>query len=231
MKKSQKIILIALGVVLAVIASLMLIGRAALGSFDGSWKREATETAQLDHEGFKGIVIKDSWEAHIEQSNHFYVNISYPRSMKDRLGVRVIREELILGIDGLGVFSHGGPTAVVGMPSLEFLRIEGAAEVSIDGFKEKHIEIHTDGAADIEADNSSADLLDVSLAGLGSIDLSGMATVNANVQLSGAGEIKLNMNGGVLTGVLDGLGSIRYEGHVSDEQVELNGLGRITTED
>jgi len=54
--------------------------------------------------------------------------------------------------------------------------------------------------------------------------------VDARVDLNGAGDIRLQMNGGVLDGSLEGMGNIVYSGVVSEERIRIDGLGRVRAE-
>ncbi|MCD6342815.1 MAG: DUF2807 domain-containing protein [Spirochaetaceae bacterium] len=57
-----------------------------------------------------------------------------------------------------------------------------------------------------------------------------MPAVDARVDLNGAGDIRLEMNGGVLDGSLEGMGNIVYSGVVSEERIRIDGLGRVRAE-
>ncbi len=232
MKTSRKLLLVGLAVLVVTILILILVGRSLL--IEPEYDMEEMghqETMNLDYEGFTGIFI-DGWDVDIEKSDDFSINISYPAAMKNYIEIEKKDDELIMTTvsrRGVHLFRQGFD-AIITMPSLQSLMVEGTSNVSMEDFEEESIKIGLVGIGKIKAENSSVRFLEVTLDGIGDIELNGMITDNANVYLNGTGEIELNMDGGVLEGVLEGLGSIRYTGYVSNEQIEIDGLGQVEFE-
>ncbi len=233
MKTSRKLLLIGSAALVVIILILILVGRSLLNGSEFDMEgMDRQESTSLDYEGFTGVFI-DGWDVDIEKSDDFSINISYPAVMKNFIEIEMKNDELIMStVSRKGVhLNRQSFDATITMPSLRSLMVEGASIVNIEDFNEESIEIRLVGIGKIEAENSSVRFLEVTLEGIGGIELKGMITSNADVYLNGTGEIELNMAGGVLEGVLDGLGSIRYSGYVSSEQIEIDGLGQVEFEE
>ncbi len=185
---------------------------------------------KMNMSGFDSVVVEAVWKVRINRSDEFFTEIYYPSDMEDQLDVRVHGNQLVLGIKGNRSYSDTDLTAVISMPSLSDIRIDGAADIYFSGFDEDELSISIDGAANIEGSDSKVDKLKVSLDGMGKIDLSAVPAVDARVDLNGAGDIRLEMNGGVLDGSLEGMGNIVYSGVVSEERIRIDGLGRVRAE-
>lgn len=236
MKKSQIAVLTALGFVLLMMVIVMGLGRIAVGSamntadsgIDWDNADEASDSMALDD--FDRVVVRGAWSVRIDQGESFSVDIAYPEPMRDRIDVRTSGDTLILGSrDWSGPMGRELSAAIV-MPSLREIRIEGAADVDFRGFDEEEMDVAIEGAGQITAEDSRARRLSVSLDGLGQIDLDDLTAVDATVSLDGAGEIILDMDGGILDGNVDGMGSVRYSGRVSDERIDVDGFGSVERE-
>ncbi|OQX28832.1 MAG: hypothetical protein B0D92_06955, partial [Spirochaeta sp. LUC14_002_19_P3] len=117
--------------------------------------------------------------------------------------------------------------AKITMPSLTSLRVDGIGDITVSGFHENLFEVELEGIANIYAFDSSAKKVNAALDGTGNIDLNGMPATDANAELDGVGKITLNMQGGVLSGYLDGAGTVRYTGEISSKQFEIDGVGEL----
>ncbi len=239
MKKSKIALLILVGLIVLVVLIVMGMGRIAIGKAIGNpppessveWTPSGDEVSKnMKLSGFDSVLVEAVWKVRINRSDEFSTEIYYPSDMEDRLDVRVRGNQLVLGIKGNRNYSDTDLTAVINMPSLSDIRIDGAADIYFSGFDEDELSISIDGAANIEGSDSKVDKLKVSLDGMGKIDLTAVPAVDARVDLNGAGDIRLQMNGGVLDGSLEGMGNIVYSGVVSEERIRIDGLGRVRAE-
>ena len=254
MRTSKKIVLIAIVILAILMIATIVFGKSIVAEKDERPKGPMVSEA-FNLEEFNAVNIAGgAWEVLIEQGNEFYVEATYPKNLRDDFDIHVHQDTLI--IDGpkfsfQSTFqcsgrietpesssqnskktkrSSGHYKAKIRIPSLTSIRVDGVEDVVINGFNEESLNIYIEGMAKIYAEDSSADHLNVSLEGLGQADLRDLLAVDANVRLDGAGEILLNMDGGVLQGKLDGVGSIRYEGEILREEIEVNGLGEVVKE-
>lgn len=236
MKKSQIAVLGALGLIALIMLVMMGLGRIAVGNSvdfnsnngsDNSSSSGGNISETLDIDDFDSVVVKGAWKVRIYQSQDIGVEVNYPSSMANQLLAESKGSQLILGAQDWHAGNGDDLIAYIYMPSLTELRIDGAADASFQGFNENEMNVFLDGAAQIKGYDSEVKDLNVRLQGIGQIDLEGVQAVNAKVNLEGAGEIKLDMNGGELTGSLEGLGHVSYSGFVSVEEVEVEGLGKV----
>lgn len=236
MKKSQIAVLGALVFIAVIMLVMMGLGRIAVGkSVDvnsnsrsdsrSSSGENISETMALDD--FDSIVVEGAWKVRIYQSEDFGVEVNYPSSMEVQDLATLRGSQLVLGAQDWQKGSGEDLVAYIYMPNLSELRIDGAADASFQGFNENKMNVFLDGAAQISGFDSKVTDLNVRLQGIGQIDLEGVEAVHAQVKLEGAGEIKLDMNGGELIGSLEGLGHISYSGFVSDEDIRVEGLGKV----
>lgn len=212
-----------------VMLAVMGIGRIAVGNSvnfnTGSRSDSVSETLDLDD--FDSVIVEGAWKVSIYQSQDYGVEINYPSNMGDQILASLRGSQLVLGARDWHASSGDDLIAYIYLPTLSELRIEGAADASFQGFSENEMNVFLDGAAQIKGYDSDVADLNVRLQGIGQIDLEGVEAVNATVNLEGAGEIKLDMKGGELTGSLEGLGHVSYSGFVSDEDVRVEGLGKV----
>ncbi|MDF1569501.1 MAG: DUF2807 domain-containing protein [Spirochaetaceae bacterium] len=232
MKKSQIAVLAALGLIVSIMIIVMGLGRLAVGSAT-RWDSDSTgwdESMRMDFQDFNTVVVEGAWDVRISQSESFSVDIDYPSILEDSIKVRVQGDRLVLGRSDSGNWHGEDLRARINMPSLSEIRIEGAAHVEFSGFDEKRLDVVIEGAGQVEGMDSETEQLNATLQGLGQIDLGDVSAENATVALDGAGEIVVRMDGGILDGRLQGLGSIVYTGEAADERIKVDGLGDVSYE-
>lgn len=236
MKKSQIAVLGALAFIALVMLVMMGLGRIAVGKAvdfntnsrsDGQSSSGNSISETLDLDDFDSVLVEGAWKVRIYQSDSFGVDLNYPSDLEAQILASVKGSQLVLGTQNWRTGNGDDLIAYIYMPSLSELQIDGAADASFQGFSENQMSVLLDGAAQIKGYDSEVRDLNVRLQGLGQIDLEGIKAVNAQVNLDGAGEIILDMNGGDLSGSLEGLGQISYSGSVAREDVEVDGLGKV----
>lgn len=231
MRTSQKTMLIAIVLLAVMMVTAIVVGKfiAFDIAFNKNEKAEGPPVSEiLELMDFDAVtIVGGMWDAKIEQSKDFYVEITSPRSIQNEYDIQVRKNELfITGPEKLKTFSKKN-LLTIRAPSIKSLHLTGLGNIMINGFNEKTMKIVSNGAIDVSARNASADVLEVFVEGIGDIDLSGMAAVDATVILDGFAEVFVNMNGGVLKGSLDGLGTIRYKGSVTREEIKVDGWGSV----
>ena len=236
MKKSHIALLSALGVGLLIILTGLILGRAAVGH-GREWKSETGSfhvslpsgdytDKSYDLDDFRVIVVEGLWEISIRADEDYSVDVTIPDSW---VGGEVFTsgDRIVFGRPVNEHNADESATAIVTMPSLDGVSVTGAASVTFDGFDSDSLDLTIEGAAQIRALNSSAEDVSVEVAGVGQVDLMDLVTVNARVILDGAGEVKLNMDGGVISGRIDGVGRVAYTGSVKETDVTIDGMGRV----
>ena len=239
MRTSQKVMLGALVVVVVGIAAAVtgmrsvvndvLAGESGSGEF-GLQPLDLDLSDELT--GFDRLLIRTAWDVRIEQGDEWSVEISVPEDLEPNLNVGVNEGRLVLDITrenaGFRFGREGeGRRAVITMPELRGIEIQGFANVAIASFTGDDLEIETAGAVNVEAVEGRFDNLDVRMAGAGNLGFRGVAVTNARVDLSGATNVELRMDGGELTGSIAGFGNVDYIGTVSREAVNTAGFSRV----
>ena len=167
------------------------------------------------------------WTVDIEQSDDFTIDLSYPPEYAERVRAEVVSGTLVLNIRRRRDKDYDNFSARIGMPSLESVVIEGLSDVWIAGFNQDSLELTLEGLANVESADSQVDVLNVSFDGAGRADLRGITAVDARVDMRGAGVVELTMDGGILEGAVEGVGSIFYSGPIAARRVNIEGAGRV----
>jgi hypothetical protein len=113
------------------------------------------------------------------------------------------------------------------IPSLRTVALVGAGRLVLSNFELSILELNLDGAGRITIEHGSVDQLNLNVRGVGRVDVNNFLSTNAMINLEGAASVTLEMGGGILSGKLEGLGSLQYRGTITDEQVSIRGLGSV----
>ena len=186
-----------------------------------------TDVTLSGFEEFSAVKVRGLWTVDIEQSDDFTIDLSYPPEYAERVRAEVVRGTLTLNIRRRRDKDYDNFSARIGMPSLESVVIEGLSDVWIAGFNQDSLELTLKGLANVESADSQVDVLNVSLDGAGRANLRGITAVDARVDMRGAGVVELTMDGGILEGAVEGVGSIFYSGPVAEQRVSIKGPGRV----
>lgn len=139
------------------------------------------------------------------------------------LNIRVLDE-------GLEISTRQGnfasPSLRLQIPALDWLGLGAAGRVTVSGFTGDILEIFLAGVGQLKIEDSEYRLLQLHAEGASEIDAHGLKLHDALVDLKGATTIKLWVEGGVLSGRMKGLGTLKYRGNAREE-VQVDGLGQI----
>lgn len=236
MRTSQIAALSGIVFIVLLIVGLVAALRFAISSVAGDADTGALVMRDLDFDGFSEIAIEGVWRVELIRSDDWSLEIGV--SEDSDVDLDVVGNRLILGGDNSSDSDSDGffasmfgesrqHLALIGLPDLDLIDIDGAASVELRGFDGDRLIISIRGGANIEGHDSRFTDVELNVSGGGNIDLTDVSSVNADVDLSGAGNIGLTMNGGELSGELSGLGVVSYVGTVSREHVEVTGLGGV----
>ena len=238
MKNSHIAILSALGLILLIMLSLLIAGRVILGNSPSAEssnssinRKESLEGEARDEvygfEDFDSVTVEGFWDLKIEQGAEYSVAVSYPGSWGQTSVVEASGQTLILGFPENHRDVDESAVARVVMPELAALRIDGFGSVSFSGFDCNDLTTVIEGAGQVTGRDSAARNLEVEVNGAGQVDYEDLTSIDAEVILDGAGQVKLLMDGGRLTGRIDGVGRVVYSGEVSAERISVGGMGRV----
>jgi hypothetical protein len=244
MRKSQMVMLSALGVMAFIVVALVGVGRMAVSSMDSARTDQArpidysNRTEKIfDIKDFDSIRLNGTWKVKLEQGDDWRVELDYPKDMEQELMVSVENGRLILDPGQWGAprwdwkwwngGQHKGYSARIVMPRLESVEISGATNLDFYGFNGKRLDIIISGAGNLDGERGRYEDLSLTMSGAGNVDLRDMLFTDARINLSGAGNVNLGMDGGTLSGNLSGFGNIEYYGSVKDERVNISGFGKV----
>lgn len=191
---------------------------------------EETRTSSsviYDLASFDSIQIEGGWKVSLTKGESFAVDIEASKKVLEQINVFVSGDTLHLEMEP-GIRSvTGNLQAVVRLPDLERVSMDGGVSVDLAGFELDRLQIDVDGAASFTSTGGRIEDLHIESDGAASFDLSGTPVYNADIDLDGASNMDLQMAGGELTGVIRGLGNVTFSGDVLRQDVDVEGLGRI----
>ena len=235
MKQSEFAVLSAAGVVVLVLIVMIAYLRVAIGDvkdtddvvLDDLGERITEARSLVD---FDSISVSGAWELDIKQGDDWHVQLTYPKNISQYLEIEVDNGKLRLGLEGIN--SSKGKSdlhleARITMPALQALEVAGAGDFRFQGFSGDKLAMSLAGAANVEGADGEFKQLDLQASGAGRVDMKEIKVHDANINLAGAGDVVLTMDGGVLSGNVAGVGSIRYFGTISDKQISMFGMGVV----
>ncbi|MCB2112699.1 MAG: DUF2807 domain-containing protein [Parvularculaceae bacterium] len=202
--------LIGLALAVAVAATAFKVAWGDIGEFEDR-DRSADEKRVVEAVDFTEIEIKGVFELEVRVGDDYSVTLSGRREDLDRTRAHVESGRLVLDTEQKGEGRRisavkRGVTAVVMLPALDAIEIEGVVDADISG---------------VNADKFSADL-----SGVGEVDLSGVC-VSFQAEISGIGEVDAkNLECQDVRVEVSGIGDTRiYASRSAD--ADLTGIGRI----
>ena len=235
MKTSTKVLGSTLLIITAILSVGIISSRIYLNTVMGSDYKERAdiileenETMALEVQDFSSIDFIGAWNVKITQGSTYKVEVEGPRNLLGEIELQQTGKQLSVRNDYKGGFGTETFTIRMTIPELEGITIAGGADLSFDGFTGEELDVTLSGAGRIRAFNSEYKKLNVTCSGAGQLDFTDLISRDANVNLSGAGEVLVNMDGGELSGSISGMGSVKYEGRISNKSIRVSGLGEVS---
>lgn len=179
----------------------------------------------LPLEGFSEISLKGVWKVNLFQGDSFIVNISAPESAMNEIKAEKNGNELVLdsGTKPKGSGGNRRITAEITLPAVSRIDMEGVTSINLSDMQIESILIRSEGVANISGDKGMIRDLEFYGNGVTRMDLSAVPVTNASLKCPGVYTIKLLMNGGRLSGSLDGVGTFKYVGIAGVNELRVNG--------
>jgi hypothetical protein len=169
---------------------------------------------EYQYSGFSKIMVSGVWDLKIFQGNEYFVEISAPEYAMDSISAREKNDQLIL--DYLPDYENSGlqnmPKAAVMVPSISTIYLMGTCRLDLREFNTDYLNVVGDGEVRMTVSNTAITNLDLVSQGVSEWDFSKASVVNARVRTDGTFSILLFMNGGRLSGALNGIGTLTYTG-------------------
>ena len=185
-----------------------------------SWK-------ELDVKKFDKITVAGSWSVRISQGTEYSVKVQAPAELVAKSCTLENGELIINKYDG---DITPTPRIEITMPTLESIHVLGASEIHVSNFnaEKRPFALTVEGATSFRADNSTFANLDIACQGASSIVFRSCLITAAVVNVSGASNVELErMDGGELSGSLNGVASLRYSGNISANKIKTTGLAVV----
>ena len=235
MKLSNKILIIGLAVVLGgmlfvAAGTRIMIGKAVKQGNIGFEKADLGERVSktYNYTDFNELAASGVWDIRITQGTKYAVVLKMEEGLTDQ--VLVAKNGPIVSLsmkDDFYVVGNKPISVELVMPELTGISLQGGANVIITGFSSERFVLDSEGASNIVGKDNEIENLFLSCDGAAHVNLKSSQTVNADVNLAGASNVVLTMNGGILKGKIDGIGSLEYYGKVAEEKVLKHGISSI----
>ena len=231
MKTSNKIIL-ALGIIPFIVVLMMLF------PLKSELEKEIDSTIQdvdyskypvktFDFTGFDEVEAKGNWEIDLSGGDQFNIELRASDDAMEDVAVTLSEKKLMLKTDKKSFTIFDKPRIKITMPTISRLNFEGHCNIKISNFKLPVMDIGVSGVADITGTESAVEKLSLYGGGAVNLDFFEMPATNAFFNFNGVYMMKLNMDGGELSGMLNGPGSLVIEGNTSRDNIKTGGKTNI----
>ena len=175
---------------------------------------------------FAAIELRGGWDLHLRHASEYSAVLTGDRELVDTAEVSTAGERLSIHLQG---DSDEDRTVriVITAPAVEALSLAGAVNGTIAGLDAAELTVLSEGATNLVFEDSTIGELTLQTAGAANIDLGESLVENAVLSLTGANQLRITMNGGSLTGRVEGVGNVRYSGETSSVNVDTEGIVRL----
>lgn len=176
----------------------------------------------FDYQGITALEVTGPWQIEVEPGTGA-LEIDVPRGVDPTELVARVGDRLILSAPR----GFTRAEAVVYVQDLQELVLSGAVQVELGALELDELALQLDGVVAVEADGLSARRLQLDAAGGSRVDFEDAQVVDAELNVEGATTIELTMDGGTLSGQLNGAGSLEVGGQVGQREIATSGAFRI----
>jgi hypothetical protein len=179
---------------------------------------DPTATVTFDLEDFTEISVVSVFNATITQGTDFLVEVTIDEDIVNKLDVTQTGSRLSLNL----LFGNNNAAtldAVVTLPVLNRVDVDGVAMVSLNDFNQVQMNVNVGGMSQLRGDSLMISDLTARVSGVSQLDFGDIRPLgNANIDVSGVSKATLNMDigstltGSVTTGKRTGTSSLSYYG-------------------
>lgn len=236
MKTSSKIMLSVLAALLiltvgGLVSLRILVDRAAEagGGLRAIDEKEIGEqiTQQYDLKNFSRVNLIGGWKVSLSSGENYKVSITFPENLQDNVKIEQRGQSLNLETSGLVDFNGSHFEAEIQMPALNALSSEGGMTASLSGFSGDELVINCGGGVQLNADNCEYQSLELGLSGGIQGNLKDLQAENIHIDGNGAVDLDLQVNGGSLTGAVNGAANIKVRGRINKNTLQVNGVSNV----
>ena len=196
---------------------------AAAASEDGG----PVVTRQLQVGGFAEIKLRGAWKLRFTQASEYSVVLTGNQETVAAAEVSSDGDRLAVHLDDLSEDDRSLRIDVTA-PTLVALTVAGAVDGRIEGLDAVQLTVVTKGASNLVFDDSTVGDLVLETEGAANVNLEASLVANAVLDMAGASQLRINLNGGSLTGRVRGVGNIRYTGDASSVDLDTVALVKVS---
>ena len=190
-------------------------------------------TRQLQVGGFAEIKLRGAWKLELTRASEYSVVLTGNQETVTAAEVSSDGDRLAIHLNGSseddgGVRIDGSVRVVITAPMLAALTVAGAVDGRIVGLDAAQLTVVTKGASNLVFVDSTVGDLVLETEGAANVNLEASLVENAVLDLAGASQLKINLNGGSLTGRVRGVGNIRYAGDASSVDLDTVALVKVS---
>ena len=234
MKTKNKIILFTLIVPFIIITIIILNIKKRLNEdMDPSLPPSEQEIAfkkSFDFDNFENISTEGFWSIHVMHGDHFQIELIAPEDIINEITVRKTENTLFLKSENnsLSLFSMNKRTRVeITLPIISELHVKGITNILISDFQNSETSIRMDGIMNAAGENCIFNKLSLSGNGVMNVSMNNLSVTNAHFKYSGIYNITMHMNGGSLSGWLDGIGKMTTSGKITENSIRVSQPGSL----
>jgi Putative auto-transporter adhesin, head GIN domain len=176
---------------------------------------------------FSSVKITGITDITLVQGSNFKVVVSDYENLVDEIETALSGEELRVGYKRNVWVTKGKSKAIITMPSLKGVRVDGSGDFIIDGpFTGTSLfGVEINGSGNVIINNAVVEEADIHISGSGDVRNFGLQCNKATVKISGSGNAELTVNN-FLDVRIDGSGDVYYKGNAS-VNTRINGSGKV----
>ena len=238
MKKSNLMLISGTAVIIVILIALLAFFRVAADKFI-SFSSDSSktiissgilETKEFNFKNFDSLNFSSVWNVEIKEGEEYAISITADKALLDELKVEQSGQSVNFSYERYlqgGSDSDNTVKVIITIPDLREITFTGLGNIHLYDFDLDVLEINNSGASNIEADNVTINQLNLIVNGAANAELSNISVTNCQLDISGAANIELKMSGGVLSGQISGAANVVYSGTVSEESVNVSGIGSL----
>lgn len=183
---------------------------------------------EYEYRDFKQVEFSGGWKAALESGKEYRIVVRLPKELEDVLEVKKRGGTLLVGTDKIYDMEGKHFEVRITMPELEALEAIGGIDARLSGFSGSTMFIEGSGGLNIVAEDCRYDDLRFETSGGTNAELRDMPVRNAHIESTGALNMVLTMEGGELSGRINGVCSLDYYGEVSNNTLSVSGVSSIS---
>jgi hypothetical protein len=176
---------------------------------------------------FSRVKITGITDVTLIQGSSFRVTVSDYENLVNEVETALSGDELRVGYKRNVWVTKGKSKAVITMPSLKGVRVDGSGDFVIEGpfTGTSFFSVEINGSGNVSINNAVVDEADIHISGSGDVKNFGLQCNKATVKVSGSGNTELTVNN-FLDVRIDGSGDVYYKGNAS-VNARINGSGKV----